>query len=160
GGLFGAPVPGLRSCVALRDGLARLRSHAIEVFIALNGDDAAAAARLPWLTSGATVFGASEMSAASIMRDGQCLAALRGTSGDADVRRLVRELRPRGPGVEIGVLPDGAATELLTAGGLDYWAVGGSPMAAVLHENPWIVCAGTPQGRGLDPAQLGPKGCM
>jgi DNA repair exonuclease SbcCD nuclease subunit len=53
GGLFGETVPGLRSCVALRDGLERLRSRAIEVFVALNRDDAAAAARLPWLANSA-----------------------------------------------------------------------------------------------------------
>jgi DNA repair exonuclease SbcCD nuclease subunit len=168
GGLFGEAIPGLRSCVALRDGLERLGSRAIEVFVALNCDDAAAAARLPWLTSGATLFAADEMSTASVMRDGQCLATLRGTSGDAaDARQRARDLRPLGPGLEIGVLPDQSdanattwAAEQLPASGLHYWALGGAAAGTVVHESPWIVFAGTPQGRGLAAPQLGPKGCM
>lgn len=168
GGLFGETVPGLRSCVALRDGLERLRSRAIEVFVALNRDDGAAAARLPWLANGATLFAANDMSTASVMRDGQCLATLRGTSADgAEARQRAGEVRPLGPGIEIGVLPDQSdaaaatwAAEQLPVSGLHYWALGGAAAATVVHENPWIVCAGTPQGRGLAAPQLGPKGCM
>lgn len=172
GGLFGDTTPGLRSCVALRDGLERLRARAIDVFIGLDRDDAAAAAQLPWLSTGATLFAADRMDTAAVMRGGQCLATLRGISGDGPgARQQARELRPFGRGVEIGVLPaqakgagaDGScswAAELLPAGGLDYWALGGAPAAAVLRESPWIVCAGTPQGRGLESHQLGAKGCM
>jgi hypothetical protein len=171
GGLFGATPPGLRSCVGLRDGLERLRAHAIDVFIALDRTDAAAAVEQSWLSTGATLFAADRMSTASVARGGQCLATLRGVSGGApDARQQARDLHPLGRGVEIGVLPaqgDASAddsyawaTELLPACGLDYWALGGAPAAAVLHEKPWIVCAGTPQGRGLESTQLGAKGCV
>lgn len=171
GGLFGAATPAVRTCVALHDGIERLRSRAIDVCIALDGDDLTAAAQLPWLVRRVTLFAPDELGATRIVRDGCCLATVHGMSGDGrDAKRIVRDLRRLGPEPAIGVLPrapaalDGdfpaSAGTLLASGGLDYWALGGSPVAAVLRDEPWIVCAGTPQGRGLEAQHVGAKGCM
>ena len=178
GALFDSDTPTLRACVALRDGLQRLRAHAIDVCIALADADGLGAALLPWLGD-ATRFAPDRLDTARIVRDGQCLATLRGASaGQADALQLARSLRPLADGVQIGVLPSGPgiaprrpshdaaastdrlAISQLVSTGLHYWALGGSPASAVLHEQPWIVHAGTPQGRSLEPGELGPKGCM
>ena len=172
GSVFDAESPSVRSCVALWDGLQRLRSRAIDVFIALPAEEAAAARHLPLLTGGATLFATERMSTADVVRDGTCLAALHGTSGDAaDVCARVEAVRPTGSSLGIGVLPaaperelgGGAgarATEVLVNAGLDYWALGGSRVQSVLQQTPWIVCSGTPQGQGLETGELGPKGCV
>lgn len=174
GGLFGGDIPTLRSCVALRDGLERLRAHGIDVFIGLGPDDAGAASYLPWMAAGTTVFAAEEISTGYVMRDGRCLAALRGTSAAPDEAwRLARDLRPLGMGLDICVLPAPTAGsarlwELEPAGSaFAYWALGGSPpphlpapAARRPPEGPWVVCPGTPQGRGLETSQVGAKGCV
>jgi hypothetical protein len=84
GGLFGGHPPSLRACVALRDGLERLRTHRIDVFIALGREDAAAAADLTWMAGGTTVFLPSAITTGYVMRDGGCLATVRGTSASRD----------------------------------------------------------------------------
>jgi len=165
GGLFDADTPTLRACVALRDGLHRLRAHAIDAFIALTPADAAAVASLSSLGCPATSFAPEPGPPARVMRGGECLAVLHGTSGDAGgAGRLVDAVRRNGAGVEIGVLPvapdDVQGSARLAGTGLDYWALGGSPRSAVLQERPWIVLPGSPQGRGLDDAERGQKGCM
>jgi hypothetical protein len=174
GGLFGGNTPTLRSCVALRDGLERLRAHGIDVFISLGRGDAAAASCLPWMAAGATVFARDEISAGYVMRDGRCLAALRGTSAAADAAwQWARDLHPLGRGLDIGVLPapdTGGAHlwEIEPAGSaFAYWALGGVPpphlpvpAARRPPEGPWVVCPGTPQGRGLETSHVGAKGCV
>lgn len=167
GGLFDGERATLRASVALRAGVQRLRAHAIDVFIARTTEDVAAVPRLSLLAEGATLLDHDRMSTAYAMCDGACLATLHVASGaDADARRLHSALRPSGLGVEIGVLPRPAAndarglTELLARAGLAYWAVGGASQFAVLQEQPPIVCAGTAQGRGLEGAERGPKGCV
>ena len=173
GGLFGA-TPTLRSCVALRDGLERLRAHGIDVFIALGADDAGAVSYLPWMAAGTTVFAGDGISVGYVMRDGRCLAALRGTGAEPDEAwRLARDLRPLGMGLDICVLPTPAAGsarlwDLDQAGSaFAYWALGGSPPPSLAAptarrppEGPWVVCPGTPQGRGLETSQVGAKGCV
>ncbi len=148
GSVFDSDSPSVRSCVALRDGLQRLRSRAIDVFIALPAQEAAAARHLPLLTTGATLFAAERMSAAYVVRDGTCLAALHGMSGDAaDVCARVEALRPTGSGLGIGVLSGAArldsggsacarATEVLAKAALGYWAIGGSHVQSVLQPRP------------------------
>jgi hypothetical protein len=174
GGLFGGHPPTLRACVALRDGLERLRAHRIDVFIALGPEDAAAAADLPWMAAGTTVFAPGAIATGYVMRDGRCLAAVRGTStGPDDGARPVRDLRPLGMGLDIYVLPAPLAggAPMWEAGPAesagDYWALGGSPpphlpapAARRPPDGPWVVCPGTPQGRGLEASQLGAKGCV
>jgi len=168
GGLFDGERATLRACVALGAGVQRLRAHAIDVFIARTAEDMEAAPRLPLLAEGATLFDHDRMSTAYAMRDGACLATLHVAAGaDAEARRLQSALRPSGLGVEIGVLPQRPAAndarglaELLAKTGLAYWAVGGASQYAVLQEEPPIVCAGTTQGRGLEAAERGPKGCV
>lgn len=161
GGLFGADPPSARSSLALRDGVQRLRAGGVEVVIALAAAERTVIPHLAWLTAGATLIG-EERSPHVLWRDGRCLAAVHAARGADGVLEAI----PRtGAGVQIGALPDATtdgarrAPEAQLAGsGLDYWAVGG-PRYGVLREQPWIVCAGTPQGRGLEPAEVGPKGC-
>jgi hypothetical protein len=169
GGLFGQPIPALRSSVALYDGIERLRSRGIEVLIALDRDDAVTANHLPWLARSASIFAPNAIGTVRIVRDGRSLAIVRGISGDVHAARATSGLQRLGEAVEIGVLPlspEGGAgagvalADLSARTGLDYWALGGAGSAAVLHEDPWIVCAGTTQGRGWDAHQLGAKGCM
>lgn len=166
GGIFAAGAPTLRACVALRDGIERLRAHGVDAFVALGPDDADATPYVPWLAAGATVFPSGEIKAAYAMRDGRCLAALRGTSGEVSgAAQEIRALQPLGLGIDIGVLPIAADEPLraaLESSPLHYWALGaGTPAAApVLSENPWVVSPGTPQGRGLQADDLGPKGCV
>jgi hypothetical protein len=171
GGLFDADTPTLRSCAALRDGLRRLRADAIDAFIAMTPHDVAAPPRsLP--TDAATFFDTEQVSTAYVMRDGECLAALHGTGCSAgDAWERLSAIRASGLGVGIGVwpsaLPDdwrgsvpARLTETLRKIGLNYWALGGSIQHAVLHADPLMMLPGTPQGRGLGAADLGPKGCV
>jgi hypothetical protein len=85
----------------------------------------------------------------------------------------VRDLRPLGMGLDIYVLPAPLAggAPMWEAGPAesagDYWALGGSPpphlpapAARRPPDGPWVVCPGTPQGRGLEASQLGAKGCV
>ena len=174
GGLFGAHPPSLRACVALRDGLERLRTHRIDVFIALGREDAAAAADLTWMAGGTTVFLPSAITTGYVMRDGRCLATVRGTSASRDDEaRLAPNLLPLGMGLDVCVLPAplaGAAPMWEAAAAestVEYWALGGSPpphlagpAARRPPDGPWVVCPGTPQGRGLEASQLGAKGCV
>ena len=169
GGLFDGERATLRASVALGAGVRRLRAQAIDVFIARTAEDVTAAPRLALLAEGATLFDHEGISTAYAMRDGACLATLHAASGTgAETRRLVGALRPSGLGTEIGVLPGrlaadearAALTESLCKAELAYWALGGASEYAVLHGAPPIVCAGTAQGRGLDAAERGAKGCV
>jgi hypothetical protein len=126
------------------------------------------------MAGGTTVFLPSAITTGYVMRDGCCLATVRGTSASRDDEAgLTRDLLPLGMGLDICVLPAplaGAAPlwEAATAEStVEYWALGGSPpphlpgpAARRPPDAPWVVCPGTPQGRGLEVSQLGAKGCV
>jgi hypothetical protein len=163
-GVLLADRPTLRARIALRDGLERLRARGIGVFIAVAGD-AAAVESAPWL-DGATVFPNDSVSSARVVRDGHGLATLYGRSGESDWPTTIDAIAP-GPGVRIGLLgrlseraePNPPHAEIA------YWGLGGPPSPA-RHENgtrpgsPWVISPGSPQGRSLEPAHLGPRGCV
>src|SRR5215472_9665184 len=105
GGVFGTDTPTLRARVALRDGLQRLRDHAIDAFVALADSDGPSAALGPWLGD-AVLFASDRVDTARVIRDGHCLAALHAVGlGQADALAQARAIRPLGECTQIGVLP-------------------------------------------------------
>ena len=172
GGLFDSAAPSLRARVALRDGLERLRDNGVQAFVALGADDAAALPLATWITAGATVFAEGEGLAVPVWRGGLHLATVRGASCvQREPERLLSEPWD-GQSLTVGVLPaplglaarDPAASPstalLLRHARVSYWALGGLHERAIAREQPWVACPGTPQGRALEAAELGAKGCL
>ena len=155
GGLFDGPRATLRSCALLSEGVRRLRAHRIDVFIARTPDDLAAMPRLALFVEGATLLDA-DAPTNHVVRDGRCLATIH-TAAAAEAAPL----QPAPAAVRIGVVPaDAPPGEARGRVAVDYWALGGAAEHAISHERPWLVWPGTLQGRGLEPPQLGPKGCV
>jgi hypothetical protein len=172
GGLFDRDPPTLRARLALRDGVERLRAQGIQVFIALGRGDPAMAVLEPWV-SGATIFAEGTVTAVPVRRDGGVVATVKGLScvrTDPDAR-LATRFAPAGSPLTIGVLPlaleptaaegaEGPLLHNLLSAGAGYWALGGARRFQTVQEDPWVVCPGTPQGRGLHADEVGAKGCV
>ncbi|MBX3026951.1 hypothetical protein KF840_18750 [bacterium] len=166
GGLCDGLERGARAQVRLRDGVARLVEHGIPVFIALAARDPrdGFAAIDDW-PDGVVVFGHGRADAVPLRRDGAHLATVHGVGIDPEegAELAARRLR-RGDlaGPHIALLPSpvgrgGVALDALRDAGMDYWALGGGAELAVQHaRDPWLVSAGTPQGRS--PQDVGPRG--
>ncbi|HET9014436.1 MAG TPA: DNA repair exonuclease [Thermomicrobiaceae bacterium] len=154
---------GLRAQLRLRAGLERLVAQGIRAVIALAGDERPSDwSAVPGWPDGVRVLGGGVRSV-PIERDGERLATLHGGSGGDDPLQGFRR-EPAG-GLHVGVLhcPPGGrlcVVDALAARGMDYWALGGAHGRRVLSAAPWIAFAGTPQGRGFQEAELGPKGAL
>lgn len=161
GGLFGAGAATARARAALVEGVRKLGAAGISTLACL-GEDDTAEERLSGLAPAATVFDEGRVSAVPIVRDGTCLATVHGASSAGSLLEpaLAGRIRPGGRGVQIALSPAAAHAGALPEAGIDYWAVGQSHEQARLHERPWIVSSGTPQGRAPEPGEAGPKGAM
>lgn len=155
GGVVDPLAPSVCACTAMREGVRRLRARGIETVCVLAPDEAAHLR--PWL-AGARIVLPGEL--AVVARGGTPVAVVQACAGGE------RMAQPPAAGVAIGVLPAGTAPaeEHLREDGAtverQYWVAGGAGAATVLAERPWLVCAGTPQGRGLQDGERGPQGCM
>lgn len=165
GGSYDGPDAGLRAQVRVRDGLERLSSAGIQVFIVLGEADPAPShwAAIPVWPDGVHVLDAAGGDAVPAERGGERVATLYGASiVDGQLRGPAA--RVDAPGVHIGILhlenDDAGQIDMdtLLPAGLDYWALGGSHAHAIHSEHPWTVSAGTIQGRSLQPCERGEKG--
>ena len=164
----------LRGQVAFRDGLVRLANQRIPSFVVTGNHDplsgwepAVAWPELAWR------FGATEVAARPILRDGLEIAQVHGISyAVRDVTRNLASTFRRGPDdrFAIGLLHanvggiEGYANYApcsmsdLLASGMDYWALGHIHKHAILRAAaPTVVYCGNPQGR--DPGEADPRGC-
>jgi hypothetical protein len=123
------------------------------------------------------VFDADAAGSVVVERDRFALAVVHGVSEAAKEgarRPVIRFTRTAPERLEIGVIPRETCGEsagalawcrqdALRKARLDYWATAG-PRYAVVAEGhgsePWIVSAGTHQGRGFSPDSLGEKGAV
>ena len=163
GGLVGADPPSVRACAALRAGIRRLQSHGTEVVAALGPDD-----REPplesWLAGIATIL-TPAASETTVVRNGRPLATIRVVDPRGEWRApagAVSLRRPAGT-IAIGVVPNASVLgdDVPAPGdGTAYWALGGRPAHAVYGTDPWVVSAGTVQGRALEAADCGEKGAV
>ena len=171
---------GIRAQDQLRAGLERLDAQGISTFIALRGAPLSGWPAIPAWPRGVTVFDAHTAGSVVVKRDRFVLAAIHGVSeaagaAEAGARRpVIRFTRTASERLEIGLIPretgDDSADapawcrpEALRKSRFDYWATAG-PRYAVVAEGsgsqPWIVSAGTHQGRGFLPESLGEKGAV
>lgn len=157
-----------------RDGLRRLSDHGIAAFVVHGNHDPLDgwAATLRWPES-AHVFGGSSVERIPIVKGGETLAYIYGTSYPTQETRqhLARGFRRHtGDAFAIGILHCNVGTNTghepyapcnlddLIEAAMDYWALGHVHNHAVLRPgSPTVVYAGNPQGR--NPRELGPRGC-
>jgi exonuclease SbcD len=160
--------------VRFRDGLARLAAAGVPSFVVTGNHDPLSGweAAVAW-PQGAVRFGAEEVGAVPVLRDGAEIARVYGMSyAVRDVRdNLARRFRrePDAP-YAIGLLHANVGSQPghlpyapcgmgdLRDSGMDYWALGHIHRPAVLSSaNPTVVYCGNPQGR--DPGEPEPRGC-
>lgn len=151
-----------------------LAEHGIGLFVICGNHDPEAGVRAEWRWPDNThVFSSGEpQRVTAFRRDGTPAADVYGVSfrESRETANLARRFRPASDPdfYRIAMLHcnvDGQEghddyapcrkTELLSAG-FDYWALGHIHTRAVLHERPWIVYPGNPQGRHAK--ESGPKG--
>jgi DNA repair protein SbcD/Mre11 len=182
GDLYDGSQRGLRAQVRFHTALRRLDEAGIAAFVVHGNHDPVEEgwqAIRTW-PERVTVFGADEVRAVPLRRDGETIATVHGISyAHREMRdNLARSFsRPDGvPGVHVGLLhatvgstsehePYAPCTlEDLRAARLDYWALGHIHRRSVLHRgtqrgDPWVVYSGNTQGRSFKPSERGPKGC-
>lgn len=164
----------LRGQVAFRDGLVRLATERIPSFVVTGNHDplsgwepAVAWPELAWR------FGATEVTARPVLRNGLEIARVHGISyAVRDVTRNLAATFRRDPDdlFAIGLLHANVggiegygnyapcSMSDLVASGMDYWALGHIHRHGVLRANaPTVVYCGNPQGR--DPGEADPRGC-
>jgi len=164
----------LRAQLRFRDGLARLARSGIESFVAFGNHDPLDgwSARIEW-PAGTHCFGAENVEAVPVIRDGVRLATVYGIShGHKELRTNLAQQFMAGqePGLAVGLLhanvegigghEDYAPCRLedLEVSGMDYWALGHVHNKQVLRtERPAVIYPGNTQGRGR--AEAGKRCC-
>ncbi len=181
GDVYDGAERGIRAQLRFRDGLRRLSDAGIAAFVAHGNHDPVdtgwvAVDEWPPLV---TVFGADEVTAVPVLREGRRLAVVQGISyGRRDVREnlALRFSRPAGGGFHVGVLHcnvKGAgeghddyspcSLEDLQRCRLDYWALGHIHGRTILSgrphgDEPWVVYPGNLQARSPKASERGAKG--
>lgn len=166
GDLYEGPAVGLRAQVRFRNGLERLSERGIPVCVSRGGADRADAWSIvgEW-PAGVTWFPEDAAGSVAVRRGDRVIATVHGRSGPPPrrVAQSTGRMRAGGAGFQIGLLShDSSAAALGEPSGerIDYWALGGRAEHAIVGRDPWIVHAGTVQGRSFAPAELGTKGAM
>jgi exonuclease SbcD len=174
GDVFDGEDKSLQAQFKFRRGLQTLSEHGIPSFIAHGNHDPlnSWSTTLKW-PEGVTVFPGSGVQSVPVVKEGQTLAHIYGTSfPERDVfDNLAQQFeRQQDSGFAVAVLhanvgghPDHdpyapCAVDDLVARGMDYWALGHIHLREVLRENhPAIVYCGNSQGRHFK--ESGPRGC-
>jgi DNA repair exonuclease SbcCD nuclease subunit len=174
GDVYDSAERSLRAQFKFRDGLERLASHGIEVFIACGNHDPLNgwSATITWPESVHT-FAGDHVDVRQVVRGGQVVATVCGMSYERESVRenlAVRFPEPAPGPPAIAVLhanvggdprhqPYAPTTvEELASKGFDYWALGHVHTHRVLREQePAIIYPGCAQSR--HPNETGPKGC-
>jgi DNA repair exonuclease SbcCD nuclease subunit len=176
GDLFDSECRTSRFEFRVQQGARRLVEHGIRVVI-VHGNHDPLSARSPLSgIEGVEVLRKDEPITKRIARDGVGDIHVHGVSfGRARVEENLAELFPvRGPepGLHIGVLHCAVgdrpghgryapcSIEDLRRTGYDYWALGHIHGFDVLEQEPWIVYAGSLQGRSLKPSDRGVHGAV
>lgn len=164
----------LRSLVRLRHAFERLAEQHITVFMCHGNHDPLSGwgAKFSW-PSNVTVFGAQEVEARPVLRQGQEIARISGMSYPTE--RVMDNLakafkKPPGAPWSMGVLHTNVGQDPnhrnyapcqladLIKAGMNYWALGHVHTHMVLHErDPLVVYPGNPQGRHA--REQGARGC-
>lgn len=178
GDIYDGTVRGIRAQGHFLRGLQRLSQAGIQVFM-VNGNhdpvDEGWNAINQW-PPGVTLFGTKQVQALPVLRDGQTLATIHGISyaRRATTANLARQFKSRKTaGFKIGLLHcnlgkikdhlpySPCSFDDLRAANLDYWALGHIHRHQVLQDgDPWVVYAGSLQGRGHSSGEQGPKGAV
>ena len=173
GDAYNSAEKSLRAQLRFREQLQRLDEARIRTFVVHGNHDP----RSGWsagltLPDSVTVFSASEVERAEVVRHGRVICAVYGRSFGraAEAANLAREYRRQeGDPVAVAVLHANvggqpgydpyapASLDDLRAARMDYWALGHIHKREVLAENPWVVYSGSPQG--LTPNEAGAHGC-
>jgi len=174
GDVFDGADKSLQAQFKFRRGLQTLSDHNIPSFIAHGNHDPLNtwSKTLNW-PEGVTVFPGSGVQSVPVVKNGQTLAHIYGTSfPERDVfdNLTLQFERKQDEGYAVAVLhanvgghPDHdpyapCAVDDLVARGMDYWALGHIHLREVLREShPAIVYCGNSQGRHFK--ESGPKGC-
>jgi len=174
GDIHDAPDRSLRSLVRLRNAFERLGQNHIDVFLCHGNHDPLSGwgTKFTW-PSNVTVFGAHEIEARPVLRQGQEIARLYGISYPTErvMNNLAKGFKkpvdaPWSMGVlhtNVGQNPNHANyapcnLEDLIKTGLNYWALGHVHSHRVIHErDPLVVYPGNPQGRHV--REQGERGC-
>ena len=174
GDVFDGADKSLHAQFKFRQGLQTLSDHKIPAFIAHGNHDPlnSWSTTLKW-PDGATVFSGSGVHSFPVVKDGQTLAHIYGTSfPERDVfdNLALQFQRQQDSGFAVAVLhanvgghPDHdpyapCAVDDLVSRGMDYWALGHIHTRAVVREgHPAIVYCGNSQGRYFK--ESGPRGC-
>lgn len=181
GDLYDGEARGVRAQMRFLRGLQALSECGIKTFaVHGNHDPLGGWSAIREWPEGVTVFGAGEVTAVPVETGQTRLATVFGISfGRRDMSENLALRFPQGAGrdasagLRIGLLhcsvgdqPDHSpyapcSLADLTAGAIDYWALGHIHRAAILKEgDPWVVYPGNTQGRSVKPAELGAKGLM
>lgn len=178
GDIYDASDRSLRAQFRFKEALEELGRRGIRSFVIHGNHDPMSGYRAA-LDGPASVhvFSADRVESVTLRRaDGEAYATVYGISYRAAAEpdnlaaRFTVDRVGRDGGVHIAMLHanvDGQAghdnyapcrLQELKASGFDYWALGHIHTRAVLHERPWIVYPGNPQGRHMK--ETGPRGVM
>lgn len=175
GDVYDASDSSLRAQLRLREAWELLGRHGIPVYVIHGNHDPLNAGRLRLAhPEHVTVFGPAAESVTALRRsDGEPVAVITGisypTSAVTENTSLQFRRDPSCSLFHIGLLHANVEGQEghdayspcslrdLQQSGYDYWALGHIHKRQILHEAPWIVYPGNPQGRSLK--ETGPKGC-
>lgn len=166
---------GVRAQLRFLRGLKRLAFAGVRVFVVHGNHDPLDgwSAIRAWPPN-VTLFGAADVEAHAVERQGERLATIYGISyprRDVTENLALRFRRGSEPGFHVGLLHcavgavgdharySPCTVDDLRAAGMDYWALGHVHDRRVLAErDPWVVYPGNLQGRSIKPTEQGAKG--
>lgn len=157
GGLYDGPEMGLRAQVRFHSGLERLSGEGIETVIRLAPTDPPPEAwsAVPGWPERVHFVAAGEKPV-TIEQDGEAVATVYGWHDAAPPA-----IQPDSPGVLIGIAHSHPSDPgWASSTDFHYVALGGTRRWHVHSQAPWIVDAGTLQGRSFHPDDRGPHGAM
>ncbi|HHY45764.1 MAG TPA: DNA repair exonuclease [Firmicutes bacterium] len=177
GDIYDGPERGVRAQLHFLEGLKKLSSAGIQVFIAHgNHDPLDGWSAISEWPRGVTVFGSENVTAVPVERDGRLLAMVHGVSyarPETTENLATWFQRGREKVLHVGVLHCNVGNNSahqryapctvrdLVASGMDYWALGHIHQRQYIQEgDPWIVYPGNTQGRSLKESETGPKGAV
>ena len=177
GDIYDGESRGVRAQIRFLEGLERLSSAGIAVFVIHgNHDPVGGWSAIRQWPSGVKIFGHEDVECHPVRSDGRTLANIYGISYDRpDVTEnlALRFRRGEGEGLHVGLLHCNVGSnpehggyspcqeEDLIRAGMDYWALGHVHRRPTTYtRNPWIVYPGNLQGRSPRLSECGPKGAV
>jgi DNA repair protein SbcD/Mre11 len=172
GDVYDAADRSLRAQLYFREGMRRLASHGVRVYV-IHGNhdpDDGKQAKVSW-PDNVHFFKANEVSHVPFCKDGKELARIYGISyprarveenyaalfkrADSHYSIALLHTNVDGSGLHANYAP--CTKQDLIASGFDYWALGHVHTRSILYEQPYIVYPGNIQGRSV--VETGERGC-